>query len=297
MTGFASAQTPVSEEGASTASANTSVSLEIRSINSRFLDFHFRLSDDLRVFEPMLRDMLGSSLRRGKIEVRAQCVRDATQTVDEPSVALLQRLNHLQTKIQSWMPQAQPLSVSQILQMGQPPSPAQESLQACVKQATSVVLASLQESRQNEGARLCTMLLDRVSQLQSLTDRAEPLVPQLVAQQRERFLHRWQEALESTQTGVSSDQARDRALAEATAFAIRIDVAEELTRLRSHLEEIQNLLKRGGDIGKRLEFLIQELHREANTLGSKSATIELSRIGVDMKVLIEQMREQVQNIE
>jgi hypothetical protein len=93
------------------------------------------------------------------------------------------------------------------------------------------------------------------------------------------------------------EAAQDRALAEATAFAIRIDVAEEVTRLGSHLDEIERLLKKGGDIGKRLDFLIQELHREANTLGSKSATLELTRISVDMKVLIEQMREQVQNIE
>ncbi|MBA4193695.1 MAG: hypothetical protein C0451_03890, partial [Comamonadaceae bacterium] len=95
----------------------------------------------------------------------------------------------------------------------------------------------------------------------------------------------------------ATEQARDRALSEATAYAIRIDVAEELTRLGSHLEEIERLIRKGGEIGKRLDFLIQELHREANTLGSKSSSIELTRISVDMKVLIEQMREQVQNIE
>ena len=91
--------------------------------------------------------------------------------------------------------------------------------------------------------------------------------------------------------------AQERALAEATAYAIRIDVAEELTRLQSHLDELERLLGHNGEIGKRLDFLIQELHREANTLGSKSSSLELTRISVDMKVLIEQMREQVQNIE
>ncbi|MCY1364342.1 hypothetical protein D9M69_511410 [compost metagenome] len=128
---------------------------------------------------------------------------------------------------------------------------------------------------------------------------AGPLVPQLVEQQRTRFLERWQEAMGLTAGtgGTLPEAAQDRALTEATAFAIRIDVAEELTRLNSHLDEIERLLKKGGDIGKRLDFLIQELHREANTLGSKSAALELTRIGVDMKVLIEQMREQVQNIE
>ena len=93
------------------------------------------------------------------------------------------------------------------------------------------------------------------------------------------------------------EAAQERALSEATAFAIRIDVAEELTRLNSHLDEIQRLVTKGGEIGKRLDFLIQELHREANTMGSKSAALELTRISVEMKVLVEQLREQVQNIE
>ena len=127
--------------------------------------------------------------------------------------------------------------------------------------------------------------------------RAVPLVPQLVAAQQARFLERWREAMALTDGTTLPEGAQDRALTEATAFAIRIDVAEELTRLNSHLDEIERLVGKGGEIGKRLDFLIQELHREANTLGSKSATLEMTRISVDMKVLIEQMREQVQNIE
>jgi uncharacterized protein (TIGR00255 family) len=123
------------------------------------------------------------------------------------------------------------------------------------------------------------------------------MVPQLVEQQRQRFLERWREALGQTGQASDSEVARDRALTEATTFAIRIDVAEELTRLASHVDEINRLLDAGGELGKRLDFLIQELHREANTLGSKSSSLELTRISVDMKVLIEQMREQVQNIE
>jgi uncharacterized protein (TIGR00255 family) len=141
------------------------------------------------------------------------------------------------------------------------------------------------------------MLQDRLGQLRNLAAQAAPLLPQLVEQQRQRFIDRWNEAMALSEGTVSSDVAKDRALTEATAFAIRIDVAEELTRLASHLDEISRLVKKGGDIGKRLDFLIQELHREANTLGSKSAALELTNISVEMKVLIEQMREQVQNIE
>ncbi|HEU6454674.1 MAG TPA: DUF1732 domain-containing protein, partial [Roseateles sp.] len=126
-----------------------------------------------------------------------------------------------------------------------------------------------------------------------------PLLPAVVARQQQRFLERWQEALAATnaQSAVPQEALQERALNEAAAFAIRIDVAEELARLRAHLDELTRLLKKGGELGKRLDFLIQELHREANTLGSKSAALELTNISVEMKVAIEQMREQVQNIE
>jgi uncharacterized protein (TIGR00255 family) len=141
------------------------------------------------------------------------------------------------------------------------------------------------------------MLLGHLKQLRELAQQAQPLVPKLVEQQRNRFLERWKEAMQLAAGASVPESAQDRALSEATAFAIRIDVAEELTRLTSHIEEIERLVKKGGEIGKRLDFLIQELHREANTLGSKSAALELTHISVDMKVLVEQMREQVQNVE
>jgi uncharacterized protein (TIGR00255 family) len=148
------------------------------------------------------------------------------------------------------------------------------------------------------------VLQERIARLRELADRAEPLVPAVVERQQQRFLDRWSEALKSTAAGlaggasaVAPEAQRERALNEAAAFALRIDVAEELARLRAHLEEIARLLGAGGELGKRLDFLIQELHREANTLGSKSAALELTGVSVEMKVLIEQMREQVQNIE
>jgi len=159
---------------------------------------------------------------------------------------------------------------------------------------------ALKDARAREGARLADMLQDRIGQLRTLAEQAAPLLPQLVEQQRQRFIDRWNEAMALSDGNVSSDVAKDRALTEATAFAIRIDVAEELTRLASHLDEITHCLQKPPakeGVGKRLDFLIQELHREANTLGSKSAALEMTRVGVDMKVLIEQMREQVQNLE
>jgi uncharacterized protein (TIGR00255 family) len=155
------------------------------------------------------------------------------------------------------------------------------------------------DARRREGARLAGVLRERITHLRGLAAQAAPLVPELVRRQQQRFLERWNEALSQAGAAgtVAADALQERALTEAASFAIRIDVAEELARLTAHLDEIERLVRQGGELGKKLDFLIQELHREANTLGSKSAALELSAIAVEMKVAIEQMREQVQNIE
>ena len=217
--------------------------------------------------------------------------------MNAPAPLLLQRLLTLQDTVQAWLPDARSLSVADVLRLSGNSTSDTADWSAQLPDLAETVLADLLKARAAEGKRLAIMLLERVSQLRALTSAAVPLVPQLVEQQRTRFLERWKEAMALGDGAVAPQAAQDRALAEATAFAIRIDVAEEVTRLGSHLDEIESLLKKGGEIGKRLDFLIQELHREANTLGSKSATLELTRISVDMKVLIEQMREQVQNLE
>jgi uncharacterized protein (TIGR00255 family) len=213
---------------------------------------------------------------------------------------LLQRLNGLQDTIQSWLPSARALSVADVIRLSASQSALPENLGPTVTTLAKTALKQLNQARAREGERLAQTLRDRVAQLRALAEQAAPLIPQLVDQQRQRFLERWREAMALTDGAVLPEAAQDRALSEATAFAIRIDVAEELTRLGSHLVEIDNLLgatAKNEGVGKRLDFLIQELHREANTLGSKSAALELTRISVDMKVLIEQMREQVQNLE
>lgn len=300
MTGYASVQssTPASESGTDTAAtAAVRFGLEIRSVNSRFLDLSFRLPDELRHTEPALREHITQHIKRGKVEVRA--VYHSTQDNDlaDPSIGTLQKLVGLQNKIQSWLPNARDLSVSDVIKLASHEKSGAGLQDADLMPLATQAVKALKDARAREGARLAEMLQDRIGQLRTLAEQAEPLLPQLVEQQRQRFIDRWNEAMALSDGNVSSDVAKDRALTEATAFAIRIDVAEELTRLASHLDEISRLVKKGGDIGKRLDFLIQELHREANTLGSKSAALELTKISVDMKVLIEQMREQVQNIE
>ena len=301
MTGYATVHGGASKSEADTPAATTvglpSVGLELRSVNSRFLDLSFKLSDELRNAEPALREKIMSRVKRGKVELRAWIEGRADGGLQAPSPADLQRLVAVQDHIRAWLPHAAPLSVAEVLQTKtrQPLSTAglADSLVELIDTALDAFIAS----REREGSRLAASLLERVSQLRALAHQAQPLVPQLVEQQRRRFIERWNEALGAVEGSAPADMARDRALTEATAFAIRIDVAEELTRLASHLDEIERLLQTGKDLGKRLDFLIQELHREANTLGSKSSSLELTRISVDMKVLIEQMREQVQNIE
>jgi uncharacterized protein (TIGR00255 family) len=300
MTGYASAQHSTANSSAESEPRSgppSQLGLEIRSVNSRFLDLSFRLPEDLRQFEPVLRELVIGRLKRGKVEVRASIETSSQTTVPEPTPRLLQRLNAVQDNVKVWLPDARPLSVADVLRLSTSDNTAardwREDLIPLAEQAVKELLSA----RQREGARLATMLIERIGQLRELAGQAGPLVPQLVAQQRQRFLDRWKEAMALTDGAILPEAAQDRALTEATAFAIRIDVAEEITRLNSHLDELERLINKGGEIGKRLDFLIQELHREANTMGSKSAALELTHISVDMKVLIEQMREQVQNIE
>ena len=293
MTGYANAVSDVpegAEQGA--------VSIELRSVNGRFLDLGFRLPDELRALEPALRELLVGAFRRGKIELRLSTAREADAGWPAPTPDQLHRLGRLEGLVRGWLGDARPLSVNEALLWCRTAA-APQRLDEAALQAARACIEGLREARQREGARLVEVLRDKLRRLQALADSAEPLVPAVVQRQQQRFLERWNEALAATGSAqaLGADAVRERALNEATAFAIRIDVAEELARLRAHLDEIERLLQAGGEVGKRLDFLIQELQREANTLGSKSAALELTNVSVEMKVLIEQMREQVQNIE
>ena len=300
MTGYAAVQSNTvssAQDSESGTDGSSRLGLEIRSVNSRFLDLAFRLPDELRQAEPALRELLTARLKRGKVEIRVALESSSASSLKAPTPATLQRLGSLEDSIKSWLPHAAALSVADVLRIAtnedKKPHDHSEELTKLAKKA----LKELLSAREREGARLKLMLLERTAQLRALSAQAVPLVPKLVEQQKTRFLERWQEAMALPDSKALPEAAQERALSEATAFAIRIDVAEEITRLASHLDEIDRLLDSGGELGKRLDFLIQELHREANTLGSKSASLELTHISVDMKVLIEQIREQVQNIE
>ncbi|MGQ0598782.1 YicC/YloC family endoribonuclease [Aquabacterium sp.] len=311
MTGFASAVASApdhvsenTDEGdSSTASragggksASGGVGAELRSVNSRFLDLSFKLADEFRALEPALRDLLTASFKRGKIELRMQPQRAADAGWPTPQTDQLHTLARLEGTVQNWLPKAAPLSVNEILNWCRAAAPSVKLEEAALESARQCIEA-LKEAREREGARLVGILKDKLKGLLVLAEQATPLVPLAVQRQQERFVQKYQEALQAVGGSVTPEAAQERALNEAAAYALRIDVDEELQRLKAHLDEIGRLLKKGGEVGKRLDFLIQELHREANTLGSKAAALELTQISVEMKVLIEQMREQVQNIE
>lgn len=305
MTGFATHQigdvkTIVSGRDASHETQST-LGVEIRSVNSRFLDLAFKLPESLRSFEPTLREHLQKAFRRGKIEIRMW--HDEVQ----PSVMtghVLTRLTHLldlQAQLQALSPQAQPLRTIDILRLSE--SNYAQSTVAIddILRVTTRAIERLKEARSQEGVRLATLLGDHCVLLRNLVVMAAPLAKQAVTQHQERFLQRWQETIELGESmlgaSINHTTKTEHVLSEAAAFAIKIDITEEVDRLNCHINEIELLLAKGGELGKRLDFLIQELHREANTLCSKAQSLELTRVGVDMKVVIEQMREQVQNIE
>ena len=294
MTGYASVVQP--ESG---------LCVELRSVNSRFLDLSFKFADDMRHLEPAFKDALTGAFRRGKVELRLTLQNDRSGEAKDPTSQQLQHLASLERAVRAQLPHASGITVAEALAWcrqarsysAQPSEQASSALQTM--DALTRCIEALRESRQREGAKLAGLLQTSVSQLRALSAQAAPLIPAVIKRQQERFLLRWNEAIGVVGAAqpISGSALQERALTEAAAFAIRIDVAEELARLNAHLDEIDRLLLDGGELGKRLDFLIQELHREANTLGSKSAALELTTISVEMRVLIEQMREQVQNLE
>jgi uncharacterized protein (TIGR00255 family) len=279
------------------------LTIELKSVNSRFLDLQFRINDELRSLEPMLREAIMARAARGKVECRLSFGRkeqsESSLAVNE---ALLAALNTAQHRVLTTFSDARPMSVNELLRWPGVLSESelgQDSLQADVQAALKDTLDAFVISRQREGASLETMLLSRIDDIEQIVARITPLVPEAVEQFRQKAIERMQEALGQAvgDGGTLPTDLQDRIRQEVTLYGIRVDVAEELTRLSGHLTETRAILKKGGQVGKRLDFMMQELNREANTLGSKAAVKELSEASMQMKLLIEQMREQVQNLE
>jgi len=269
------------------------LSVELRSVNSRFLDLQFRVGEELRALEPVLREMIAARVTRGKVECRVALSEErnapAGERLNAPAMA---RLKKLAAEASSVFPGAQPLSVAEVLRwpgvIADAPADA-EGTRALAERLCRRALDEFISARAREGAKLAAAIAERVASMRRLVEEVAPLMPLAMSAYHQRISEKLREVL-----GSGDDE---RVRAEVALFAARSDVDEELTRLRAHLAEVERTLKQGGAVGKRLDFLAQELNREANTLASKAANRKISDGALELKVLVEQVREQVQNIE
>ncbi|HJV82196.1 YicC/YloC family endoribonuclease [Noviherbaspirillum sp.] len=284
------------------------LTVELKSVNSRFLDLQFRINDELRAVEPALREAIMGRINRGKVECRLSFGRKSgTGSALNLNATLLTTLSQMQHQVRQVFANAPVMSVNELLRWPgviEEPEITQETLQADIQSVLAEALDAFVDTRAREGAALQAMLLTRIDDMEAIVQRITPLIPQAIAQFQQKATERMKEALGlATQNGatpsqsVSSEDALERIRQEVTLYGIRIDVAEELSRLSAHLTETRQIFKKGGQVGKRLDFMMQELNREANTVGSKAAIKDLSDASMAMKLLIEQMREQVQNLE
>lgn len=270
-----------------------SLNLELRSVNNRYLDIQFRLPDELRLLEATMRELLTARLNRGKVDCRLSFFRLAgAEDSQQINANLLQKLLELDRTIRVALPDARGLEVADILRwpgiLGADSLPAQDLCDPCIE-LLHIALDEFAAARAREGEKLKAILLERLGKMRRLTAEVSPRIPALLVAFQEKVKSRLSDAM------INHDD--DRIRQELSLFTSKIDVDEELSRLQTHLDEVERVLSSGGAIGKRLDFLMQELNREANTIGSKSVDAEVSKISMELKVLIEQMREQVQNLE
>lgn len=267
--------------------------LELKSVNSRYLDFQFRVSEELRAIEPALRELFSARLTRGKLECRLTFAPAAARAQSlSLNAELLARLKALEAQVLGELPLAVPLAVNDVLRWPGMFGDDALDIDALLRASLALAKDALEDfsaSRSREGEKLAAVILERVARMRELVCEVTPRIPQAQAAFQEKLKQRLIEAVGS----VDDERIRQ----EVAVFAVRIDVAEELARLSTHLDEVERVLKAGGAAGKRLDFLMQELNREANTLGSKSVVTEVSQTAMELKLLIEQMREQIQNLE
>jgi len=284
MTGFASLEREI---------ANGVLVVELRSVNHRYLELQMKLDDSLRSVEPQVRELITAKLGRGKVECRMSLMKKSSAAKSaELDSAALQQLAQMSSIVKQQFPDSQSLSVADILRWpGVIASDAtnNESLADDVKAALDQVLQDMSDSRAREGAKMRALILERLAEMEALVAQVKTLMPLQIKAYQERLTTKFHEIIK----GVDEERVRQ----ELVLFAQRVDVDEELTRLTAHISEVRRILDADAPAGKRLDFLMQELNREANTLGSKSISTESSQVSMGLKILIEQMREQIQNIE
>ena len=293
MTGFAHAQIP------------TSLGLlacDIKSVNSRYLEISLKIPEELRFLEAEIRTLLGSSICRGKVECRLQWVGGASrdQCLD---LDAMRQLLKLQKEVLQVCPEAKTLTVSQILTFPtilQPKTIDNELLKQSLLKEFEHVTNDFLMSREREGVALSQVILSYTDKIKEIVQQLIPEIPEIIKGIEKKLKLRLEDALTKTLTDHSTltrEEINDRIRQEVTLYAIKLDVDEEINRLMTHINEIKRLLEVGGEVGKKLDFIVQELNREANTLGSKAAAIQMTNASLSLKINIEKIREQIQNLE
>ena len=279
------------------------LSIDIRSVNSRFLDLSFRASEEIRFLEPKFREIISSKIARGKMECRLNLVDSGLSADTALNEEALNKLMALQTQVLKTDPSATALRVADILNypgIVAAPVPDPEVFAKQVLTGFEQCLEVFNESRQREGAALAQVLLKYCTQIEDLVNTLRPKIPEILQAQKDKLTERLEEALGTTLADgaqITKEEVNERIRQEITLYGIKLDVNEEMERLCTHVKEVRRTLDRGGPVGRKLDFLMQELNREANTLGSKAVSISMTDTSVNLKLVIESMREQIQNLE
>jgi len=271
---------------------NGTLLMELRSVNHRYLELQLKLDDQMRAFESLVRELLQSKLGRGKVDCRIALKQDQTSTqIGALNHEAVQKIADNMKAVSQYFTDVQAVNLLDVLSMPgvmQVEKTDAQALEQALKTGLNQSLQSLLQARAREGEKLKAVILERLNDIAALVVTVKPMLPALIKSYQDKLTQKLQEAM------LADDE---RVRQEIVLYAQRIDVDEELSRLDSHVSEVKRLLGAGGAVGKQLDFLMQEMNREANTLGSKSVAIETTQISMQLKVLIEQMREQIQNIE
>jgi uncharacterized protein (TIGR00255 family) len=265
--------------------------IELRAVNHRYLELNVKIDDSLRQYEALIREQLQTRLGRGKVECRISLKSDTAATNLALNPTMVAQIAQTLTELQQHFPQAQPVNLVDVFKLPgvlQSEAVDADALVQSIQSGLFLAIDELIAARQREGEKLKQVLLDRLQGVREQISIVKPLLPELVKQYQDKLTTKLREAMQADD---------DRVRQEIVLYAQRIDVDEELARLNSHITEMDRILSAGGAVGKKLDFLMQEMNREANTLGSKSVSIETTQVSMQLKVLIEQMREQIQNIE
>ena len=279
------------------------VTLECRSVNSRFLDLTLRLTEDVRFDDPLIRETNKKRLARGKVEVRGSLTADENAASASIYRVVLERIISLQNTVLGVVPNARELSVADLMEMPGvmvTERPDQDAVTAAVQTILDSALDAFTASREREGEALANVLLGNCDQIEEIVKSLSVKMPDIRAHMQNELTERLESALSDALTEKSTltrEEVADRIRQEVTLYAIRMDVEEEMNRLLTHVAEVRRILQKGGAVGRRLDFVVQEMNREANTLGSKAAAVDMTNASLALKVVIEQMREQIQNLE